>query len=117
MLWGIAVIEPSRLPFPIIYEAVARGLTTNLNDADRNAIRFLCPWAFRDLQGVVSDLAQRVGNLTAGGTAVPKLGRRVSELLDLQEQLGVEVLDSLDEGWPDWADDLANDTWNEVGGW
>lgn len=117
LLWGIAVIEPGRLPFPIIYEAVARGLTTSLSDADRNAVRFLSPWAFRDLQCVVSDLAQRVGDQTTGGKVVPELGRRVSELLDLQEQLGIEVLDSLDEDWPDWSDDLADETWKEVGGW
>lgn len=49
--------------------------------------------------------------------SVPVLSRRVSELLDLQEQLGIDVLDNLDEGWPDWSDDLAEATWFEVGGW
>ena len=65
----------------------------------------------------MAELAQRVAGQALGGSPLPVLGRRVSELLDIQEQLGIEVLDSLDDGWPDWIDDLAYDTWLEVGGW
>jgi hypothetical protein len=117
ILWGICVIEPGRLPFPIIYEAVARGLATCLSDADRDAVRYRAPWAFRTLQESVAELAKRVAEQTAGAPTVPALGRWVSELLDIQEQIGVEVLDSLDDHSPDWTDDLAEETWNEVGGW
>jgi hypothetical protein len=117
LLWGITVIEPGRVPLPILYEAAARGLVSNLNAPDQDAIRFRAPWAFRALQAAVSELAHRVGEQTSGGSPVPVLGRRVSELLDIQEQLGAEMLDSLDERWPDWVDDLAHETWIEVGGW
>jgi len=61
--------------------------------------------------------AQPLEEQMSGGLPVPPLGRRVSELLDIQEQLGVEMLSSLDEHWPDWVDDLAHETWTEVGGW
>jgi hypothetical protein len=117
ILWGITVIEPSRVPLPILYEAAARGAVRNLSAADEDAIRFRAPWAFRTLQSAVSELAGRVAEQISGGSSVPVLGRRVSELLDIQEQLGAELLESLDERWPDWVDDLANETWNEVGGW
>lgn len=117
ILWGITVIEPGRVPFPIIYEAVARGVVRNLSVPDEEAVHYRAPWAFRTLQAAVAELAQRVADQSLGGSPVPVLNRRVSELLDIQEQLGVEVLDSLDEGWPDWADDLADETWREVGGW
>ncbi len=117
VLWGIAVIEPGRVPLPILYEAAARGVVGNLTASDEDAIRCRAPWAFRTLQSAVSDLAQRVGAQAEGGPSVTALGRRVSELLDIQEQLGAEMLASLDNCWPDWVDDLAHETWNEVGGW
>jgi hypothetical protein len=117
ILWGITVIEPGRLPLPIIYEAAARGLARGLSVAEMRAIRVLTPWASRALQDAVAELAKRVADQAAGGGPVPVLSRRVSELLDIQEQLGVEVLDSLDDQWPDWADNLADETWKEVGGW
>jgi hypothetical protein len=116
LLWGITVIEPGRVPFPILYESVARGIVANLSVPDEDAIRFRAPWAFRTIQTVVSELAHRVAQIS-GALPVPALDRRVSELLDIQEQLGGEMLDSLDERWPDWMDDLAHETWTEVGGW
>jgi hypothetical protein len=116
ILWGITVIEPGRVPLPIIFEAVSRGVVTNLTVADEEAIQYRAPWAFRTLQTAVGELAQRVADQSKGGP-VPELSRRVSELLDMQEQIGVEMLDSLDDGWPDWVDDLADETWREVGGW
>ena len=117
ILWGITVIEPGRVPLPIIFEAVARGVVRNLSVSDEDAVRDRAPWAFRTLQAAVAELAKRVADQSLGGSPVPDLDRRVSELLDIQEQLGKEVLDSLDEDWPDWADDLADETWREVGGW
>lgn len=117
ILWGICVIEPGRLPFPIIYEAVARGIAAGLSQPDQDAIRFRAPWAFRTLQDSVTELAKRVADQTSAPSTVPPLDRRVSELLDIQEQIGVEVLDILDDKWPDWAEDMAEETWKEVGGW
>lgn len=117
VLWGITVIEPDRFPLPLIYEAAARGIVRNLSTADEDVIRFRVPWAFRSLQTAVADLAQRVADQSAGRAPAMVLNRRVSELLDVQEQLGIDVLDSLDESWPDWLDDIAQETWNEVGGW
>lgn len=89
----------------------------NIRDEDEDAVRYRAPWAFRTLQAAVAELAQRVADQSSCGSPVPVLSRRVSELLDIQEQLGVEVLDSLDDGWPDWIDDIAHETWLEVGGW
>ncbi len=117
ILWGITVVEPGRVPLPILYEAAARGVVRNLSSPDEDAIRFRAPWAFRTLQAAVSELAHRVTEQMSGRSPLPTLGRRVSELLDIQEQLGGEMLDSLDERWPDWLDDLAHETWTEVGGW
>lgn len=116
LLWGITVIEPGRLPLPVIYEAAARGAVDHLSQPDQDAIRYRAPWAFRALQVAVSELAQRVFSQSSGAH-VPVLDRRISELLDIQEQLGLEVLDNLDDRWPDWVDDVANETWHEVGGW
>lgn len=116
LLWGITVIEPGRVPLPIIYEAAAHGAVDHLSHPEQDAIRYRAPWAFRTLQITVVELAQRLSGQSAGAS-VPVLGRRISELLDIQEQLGAEVLDSLDGSWPDWVDDLANETWQEVGGW
>ena len=116
LLWGITVIEPGRVPLAIIYEAAAHGAVDNLSQHDQDAIRYRVPWASRSLQVAVSELAQRVSGQSSG-MHVPVLDRRISELLDIQEQLGVEVLDNLDDRWPDWVDDLANETWQEVGGW
>lgn len=117
VLWGIAVVEPGRVPLPILYEAAARGVVGNLSLSDEDAIRYRTPWAFRTLQTAISELVQRVGAQAAGGAPVASLGRRVSEVLDIQEQLGAEMLASLDDRWPDWVDDLAHETWTEVGGW
>ncbi|MBM4031541.1 MAG: hypothetical protein FJ291_07105 [Planctomycetes bacterium] len=117
LLWGITVIEPGRFPLPLIYEAVARGASGNLRPADEDAVRLRVPWACRSLQTAVADLAQRLADQSEGRAPAVALDRRVSELLDVQEQIGVDVLDSLDELSPDWLDDLAQETWNEVGGW
>jgi hypothetical protein len=35
----------------------------------------------------------------------------------MQEEIGTEVLDYLADEYPDWIDEVANATWDEVGGW
>jgi hypothetical protein len=39
------------------------------------------------------------------------------EVVDLQEQIGTEMFDYLDDLHVDWVDELADETWKEVGGW
>jgi hypothetical protein len=29
----------------------------------------------------------------------------------------MDVIDYLAEAYPDWVDEIANDTWHKVGGW
>ena len=33
------------------------------------------------------------------------------------EQIGVDVLDNIEEQYPDWVNDLAQEVWRDVGGW
>lgn len=66
---------------------------------------------------ITKSTVRRGADQAAGRAPISVLSRRVSELLDIQEQLGAEVLDSLDERWSDWIDELANETRLEVGGW
>jgi hypothetical protein len=37
--------------------------------------------------------------------------------MDIQEQIGVTVTDYLDEAYPDWVDNSAEEIWRSVGGW
>jgi hypothetical protein len=37
--------------------------------------------------------------------------------MDIQEQIGADVTDYLEEEYPDWINELADDTWIEVNGW
>lgn len=117
VLWGITVIEPTRFPFPLIHEAVARGAATNLTTVDCLAVNDLSLWASRPLQHVVEELSiwsQGNENQVRCG----HLGVRAAKAaIDLQEQIGLNVLDYLDEHYPEWIDDVAEDTWQEVGGW
>jgi hypothetical protein len=113
--WGITVIEPGRLVVPLIYEAVSRGFGRSISDLDRKAVTLLCPWACRPLQAVVWDVATRCKN-----EAVPapiSVMHRAKEVVDMQEQIGMDVLDLLEEQHPDWVNILAQDIWTEVGGW
>jgi len=114
--WGIMVIEPGRLPLPLLYEAVARGAQCDLSPADCRAVRAQLPWACRPLQSAVADLANRCQASEANGQCRP-ISERSGEILDLQEQVGSDVMDCLDERFPDWLDELAEDTWVELGGW
>jgi len=35
--------------------------------------------------------------------------------MDMQEQIGPEVLDCIEEHYPDWVNDLAQSVWDNVG--
>ena len=113
--WGITIIEPERFVVPLIYEAMVRGLAPSLSAADQVAVRVLAPWACRSLQDVVTDFAVRcTPNAKLAPTSV---SRRAREIIDMQEQIGRDVLDCIEERYPDWINDLAQSVWNEVGGW
>lgn len=115
-LWGIMIIEPERLPLPLIYEAVARGAARCLSSADCNAVRKYLTWACRPLQTVIQDLSawsQGIDTARCG----PTVSRTVKAVMDIQEQIGSDVRDCLDDEYPEWIDELANDTWLEVNGW
>lgn len=77
----------------------------------------LAIWASRSLQHAVEELSiwsHENGSLVRCG---PLAIRAAKAALDLQEQVGLNVLDHLDEHFPDWIDDIAEETWDEVGGW
>ncbi|WP_143712133.1 hypothetical protein [Dehalococcoides mccartyi] len=117
VLWGITVIEPQRLPFPLIYSAAARGAATALTAVDCKAVKDLSIWASRPLQRVVEELAIW-GRGNDDQVRCGQMGiHAANAALDLQEQIGVTILDYLDEKFPEWIDDTAEDTWREVGGW
>ena len=35
----------------------------------------------------------------------------------MQEQIDQDILDVIEEEYPDWVNDLAQEVWTEVGGW
>jgi hypothetical protein len=114
--WGITVVEPGRLVLPFLYEAWTRGFGSSLSRADEEAIIDLAPWACRSLQGVVRDLASRCGPEGRPATTA-SVARRSKEAIDMQEQIGRDILDVIEEKYPDWVNDLAQEVWAEVGGW
>lgn len=116
-LWGIAVIEPSRLPMPLLYEAVARGGAVCLSEADLLAVRDLAIWSCRPLQQVLKELVMWSDGTDATLHCGPTAIRTAKATLDLQEQIGADVLDYLGEYFPEWIDETAEDIWREVGGW
>lgn len=117
-LWGIAVIEPARLPLPLIYEATARGAAESLSEVDCHAVRNLAVWSCRSLQTVlheIEDWCRGVDTtLIHGG---PDCLRAAKSAADLQEQVGASVIDYLDDLFPDWVDEAAEEIWRQVGGW
>lgn len=113
--WGITIIEPERFVVPLIYEAMVRGLAPSLSAADQTAVRVLAPWACRSLQDVVTDVAARCK--AKAPLAPTSVSRRAREIMDMQEQIGPEVLDCIEEQYPDWVNDLAQGVWDSVGGW
>ncbi len=116
-LWGIMLIEPGRLPLALLYEAVARGETCCLSQQDREAVRRQLAWACRPLQHVLQELGQWIAS--AGGTTRcgPSAGKHARSIAAVQEEIGADVMECLAERHPDWIDEIANDTWCEVGGW
>jgi hypothetical protein len=115
-LWGIMIVEPHRLPLPLLYEAVGRGAASALRRADCDVIKTRVAWACRSLQSAVSELA----DVCCGRPGVPNNGaaKRASRaVVDAQEQIGADVQDFLDERYPDWLDDVAEESWREIGGW
>lgn len=113
--WGITIIEPERFVIPLIYEAMVRGLAPSLSTADQAAVRVLAPWACRSLQSVVTDFAARC---TPSAKLTPtSVSRRAREIMDMQEQIGPEVLDCIEDACPDWVNNLAQSVWDKVGGW
>lgn len=117
ILWGIMVLEPGRLPLPLLYEAVARGACECLKPAEAEAIRQELLWACRPLQGVLRELSGWGNGMSNMCRCGPTAERYAREVLAIQEEIGPEVLDYLAEVNPDWIDEVANDTWQEVGGW
>ena len=115
-LWGIMLVEPGRFPLPLLYEAVARDAHVCLVPRVRDSIRGNLLWACRPLQRVLRDL-ECWGNGMSLTCAGPRATRRAREVLAMQDALGVSVSDYLAEIDPDWIDEIANETWNEVGGW
>ena len=69
--WGIIIIEPNRLPLPLIYEAHMRGCVPGLSGADRRAVEVLAPWACRPLQQVTAELVAVVSATSLDQTASP----------------------------------------------
>lgn len=117
-LWGIMIIEPGRLPLPLLYEAIARGAARCLSDADCDAVRNQVAWACRPLQAVLQDLViWSHANAQPPSHCGPAASRIVNAVMDIQEQIGADVTDYLEEEYSEWIDELANDTWMEVNGW
>lgn len=116
VLWGIALIEPGRFPLPLLYEAVAHNGACCLSGIEREAVRHELPWACRPLQDVLHELS-----MWSMGSSCDRCGstasRYVRNILAIQEEIGTRVTDHLSEQHSDWVDQLANDTWYEVGGW
>jgi hypothetical protein len=112
--WGIIVIEPNRLPLPLIYEAHMRGCVPGLSAADRRAVAVLAPWACRPLQQVTADFVERCN---ADACIPDSIRRRSKEVSAMQEQIGSDVLDMLEEQYPEWLNDVARTEWERLGGW
>jgi hypothetical protein len=87
-----------------------------LSGADKEAICRLAPWACRSLQAVIQDLASRCST-NGRRTINAPIARRAKEVVEMQEQIGKDMLDSIEEQYPDWVNDLAQEVWTEVGGW
>ena len=117
VLWGISVIEPSRIPLLLIYEAVARGVAQGLSQADVSAVKDLVVWCCRPLQRVITELSSWCDGSEQTVRCGPLAVRSAKASLDLQEQIGLEIMDSLDEQFPEWLDEVAEETWEEIGGW
>lgn len=114
-LWGIMIIEPHRLPLPLLYEAVARGGTSVLKPADCTMIKTRVAWACRPLQSAIGELADACSGRRGMANGIATRASRA--VIDAQEQIGADIQDFLENKYPDWVDDIAEDTWREIGGW
>ena len=114
--WGISIIEPDRLPLILLQEFVCRGGASKLSEADGEAVKNVLPRGFRSLQESIDDLAGRSARRDERRNCIVD-NHWMAEVVDMQEQIGAEMLDYLDETHLDWLDDLAERTWAEVGGW
>jgi len=117
VLWGIMIVEPFRLPLPLLYEAVARGAAACLSPAECDVVRDRAYWACRPLQKVIRELHEWSSAPRGPSPCGPGALRIAKEVLDVQEQIGATVVDYLDENFNDWLDDTAEETWHAVGGW
>jgi len=117
VLWGISIIEPLRLPLPLVCEAVARGGAEALREAEVDVVRERAVWACRPLQACIRELCALVSKERIGRRFGPTIHLLAKEILDVQEQLGAALLDWLDTVQPDWIDEIAEHTWDLVGGW
>jgi hypothetical protein len=117
VLWGIMLIEPDRFPLPLLYEAIARGACGCLKPVEFDVVRQEVGWACRPLQSVLNDLGCWSNGSTQLTRCGPTANWQAREVLYIQEEIGADVLDYLADTYPDWIDEIANDTWHEVGGW
>lgn len=117
VLWGIMIIEPFRLPLPLLYEAVARGALDKLTAPECDIVKERVFWGCRTLQYVVKELNEWSSGAAGPSRCGPYARHVANEVLDAQEQLGPVVVDYLDEVAGDWLDDAAEQTWKDVGGW
>ena len=97
MLWGIIVVEPDRLPLPLLHWFLGTGLGKkkhHLSDAVwRHATFFVAP-----LQARLQALSY--GLQTGCGEIPPS--RRAERIAVLQQEVGDEVWRELDVLDPDW---------------
>jgi hypothetical protein len=116
-MWGISIIEPDRLPLILVYEAAIRSGAIALKPADWRAIESVLPLGFRPLQRVIGDLAEWC-DVQPAHCRCGNAGRQFAkEVVDIQELIGRDMFDCLDDAHPDWIDELAEATWRDVGGW
>lgn len=118
VLWGITVVEPARLPLPLIYEAAARGAAESLSEIECCAVRNLAAWSCRSLQAVLNEIEDWCEGVDKRPLYCgPNALRAAKSATDLQEQIGANILDYLDDQFPDWIDEAAEEIWKQVGGW
>lgn len=117
VLWGIMIVEPYRLPLPLLYEAVARGAYACLPPAEVEVVRDRAAWACRPLQKVLRELYEWGSGASGPSRLGPGSLRVAKEIMDIQEQIGATVTDYLDDLYQDWLDNAAEETWRAVGGW
>jgi hypothetical protein len=106
-LWGIMIIEPGRLPLPLIYEASARGAAGCLSSSSINDVKDLLRWACRPLQFVLRELAEFSIGQQNGERLGPDAVRAATRISEIHVQLSDAVLDYLEELHPNWLDNAG----------